>query len=473
MSAQASYQQGAPARLALDDSDAEDEVLASEYKEQAQYGDDDELERVASSGPQDLQAQLAAAAQPLEYGATLETKIASYDSYCNLFHYILNSDGPVDLEVPNYYWAWEVIDEFIYQFNSFCAYRQKVALKQDNDEDAQILRENPNTWGCYSVLNVLYSLIQRSQIQEQLEARKRGEDPAAYAGEYGNRPLYQMLGYFSLVGLLRVHCLLGDFSMALKTLDNIELNKKSMFARVMAAQFSTYYYVGFSYMMMHRYTDAIRMFTHILIYISRTKNFQKNAQYDSIAKKSDQMYALVAICVALNPTRLDDTVHSALREKYGEQFARMQLGGPESLPIFEELFRQACPRFISPTAPDFENPSINVDTIEHHLSIFMEEVKNNMWSPTVRSYLKLYTTMDIKKLAGFLEIDADTLRGWLLVNKQRSKQVRHTEGGLLDGDVVTTNDLDYAMQGDLIHVSEAKVGRRLVDWYLRNLSRTY
>ncbi|KAG9552085.1 hypothetical protein KCU79_g12871, partial [Aureobasidium melanogenum] len=81
--------------------------------------------------------------------------------------------------------------------------------------------------------------------------------------------------------------------------------------------------------------------------------------------------------------------------------------------------------------------------------------------------------MDIKKLAGFLEIDADTLKGWLLVNKQRSKQVRHTEGGLLDGDVVTTNDLDYAMQGDLIHVSEAKVGRRLVDWYLRNLSRTY
>ena len=97
----ASYQQGAPVRAPQDDSDVEDEVLASEYKDQVQYGDDDELERVASSGPQDLQAQLAAAAQPLEYGATLETKIASYDSYCNLFHYILNSDGPVDLEVPN------------------------------------------------------------------------------------------------------------------------------------------------------------------------------------------------------------------------------------------------------------------------------------------------------------------------------------------------------------------------------------
>ena len=63
---------------------------------------------------------------------------------------------------------------------------------------------------------------------------KRGEDASLYAGEYGNRPLYKMLGYFSIIGLLRVHCLLGDFSLALKTLDDIELNKKAMFARVMA-----------------------------------------------------------------------------------------------------------------------------------------------------------------------------------------------------------------------------------------------
>ncbi|GAB7350611.1 hypothetical protein MBLNU459_g1178t1 [Dothideomycetes sp. NU459] len=471
---QAGYQQGAPGRLPADDSDVEEEALANDYQEQVRYEEND-LERVPSlgSGPQDLQGQLVGAAQPLEYGATLETKIASYDSYCNLFHYILNSDGPVDLEVPSYYWAWEVIDEFIYQFNSFCAHRQKVALKQDNEEDITVLRENPNTWGCYSVLNVLYSLIQRSQISEQLAAKKRGEDGALYAGEYGNRPLYQMLGYFSIVGLLRVHCLLGDFSLALKTLDDIELNKKSMFARVMAAHFSTYYYVGFSYMMMHRYSDAIRMFTHILIYVSRTKNFQKNAQYDSIAKKNDQMYALVAICVAFQPTRLDDTIHTALKEKYGEQFTRMQRGGPEALPIFEELFRAACPRFIAPTPPDFDNPAVNIDPIDHHCAVFMEEVKNNMWSPMVRSYLKLYTTMDLNKLAGFLEVKPETLRQWLLINKQRSRQVRHSEGGLLDGDVVNSNDLDYAMQGDLIHVSEAKVGRRLVDWYLRNLSRTY
>jgi len=472
------YQQAASAQLRNDD-DSDEEALANDYREQSSYqeGQYDDLEN-AGGAQQDLHAQLQQAATPLEYGATLETKMQSYDSYCNLFHFILNSDGPVDVEVPSYFWAWDVIDEFIYQFNSFCSYRQKAALQQGtssaiDEEELGVLRENLGTWGCYSVLNVLYSLIQRSQISEQLAAKKRGEDAAAYAGEYGNRSLYQMLGYFSIIGLLRVHCLLGDFSLALKTLDDIELNKKAMFARVMAANFTTYYYIGFSYMMMHRYADALRAFNHILIYVSRTKNFQKGAQYDSITKKNDQMYALVAICVAFYPTRLDDTIHTALKEKYGEQLTRMQRGGPEALPIFEELFRAACPKFISPTPPDFENPHLNPDPIEHQLGIFMNEVKNNMFTPTLRSYLKLYTTMDLTKLAGFLEVDAETLRGWLLVNKQRSRQVRHSENGLLEGEVVNSSDLDYSMEGDLIHVSEAKVGRRLVDWYLRNLARTY
>lgn len=35
-----------------------------------------------------------------------------------------------------------------------------------------------------------------------------------------------MLGYFSIIGLLRVHVLLGDFTLALKVMENIELNQK-------------------------------------------------------------------------------------------------------------------------------------------------------------------------------------------------------------------------------------------------------
>ena len=94
-------------KLVDNESDQEEDALVEDYKEQVHFDDSigmDELDRAASfgpsGGPQDMQAQLAAAATPLEYGAALDTKFASYDSYCNLFHYILNSEGPVELEVP-------------------------------------------------------------------------------------------------------------------------------------------------------------------------------------------------------------------------------------------------------------------------------------------------------------------------------------------------------------------------------------
>lgn len=51
-------------------------------------------------------------------------------------------------------------------------------------------------------------------------------DPDSVAGEFGQNSLYKMLGYFSLIGLLRLHSLLGDYYQALKVLENIDFNKK-------------------------------------------------------------------------------------------------------------------------------------------------------------------------------------------------------------------------------------------------------
>lgn len=103
----APYQTADRQDLVENESDQEEDALVNDYQEQVHYDEGlDELDGSGSYGGsggqfQDMQAQLAAAATPLEYQATLETKFASYDNYCNLFHYILNSDGPVDLEPPS------------------------------------------------------------------------------------------------------------------------------------------------------------------------------------------------------------------------------------------------------------------------------------------------------------------------------------------------------------------------------------
>lgn len=52
-----------------------------------------------------------------------------------------------------------------------------------------------------------------------------------------------------------------------------------MYSRVPECQVTTYYYVGFAYLMMRRYQDAIRVFANILLYIQRTKSMFQRATY--------------------------------------------------------------------------------------------------------------------------------------------------------------------------------------------------
>ncbi|PSN34343.1 Eukaryotic translation initiation factor 3 subunit L [Blattella germanica] len=166
---------------------------------------------------------------------TVEQRFASFMNYCELFNYILDTQEPVPLELPDQ-WLWELVDEFVYQFQSYTQYHGRLQKKT---------KEELEQLGSYKMWNVYAS----------------GGDPDSVAGDYGHHSLYKMLGYFSLVGLMRVHSLFGDYYQAIKVLENIELNKK----------ISTSYYVGFAYMMMRRYSDAIRTFSSILLYIQRTK----------------------------------------------------------------------------------------------------------------------------------------------------------------------------------------------------------
>lgn len=52
-----------------------------------------------------------------------------------------------------------------------------------------------------------------------------------------------------------------------------------MYSRVPECQITTYYYVGFAYLMMRRYQDAIRVFANILLYIQRTRNMFQRTTY--------------------------------------------------------------------------------------------------------------------------------------------------------------------------------------------------
>ena len=117
---------------------------------------------------------------------------------------------------------------------------------------------------------------------------------------------------------------------------------------------------------------------------------------------------------------------------------------------FEACFTFSCPKFLSPVPPAYD--AVNFDSDNHHkveivqisrirlivikllqeplklqLKVFMEEVQQQLMLPTIRSYLKLYTTMPLDKMAGFMEMPVEEFRNHLLAFKHKMKNVVWTK----------------------------------------------
>lgn len=168
----------------------------------------------------------------------------------------------------------------------------------------------------------------------------------------------------------------------------------------------------------------------------------------------------------------------------------------EGIPAFEELFLYACPKFISANPPPYEDPELltayiedpPMEPVQRHLGLFLSEVRAQAPVPTLRSFLKLYTSLDASKLANFLDADEEEMVQQMMVMKQASRSVSRVENekGLLDGQTISTSDLDFVIDEvnsqfihpitfcshlrlkNMVHIAESTVGRRYAGWFIRN-----
>lgn len=401
---------------------------------------------------------------------TLEQRCESWDNYCALFGVILH--GNVNMQLPNL-WLWEMVDEFIYQFQSFCQYRGKLSTK--TPDELELLKRCDQVWNVLGVLNYLQALIDKSEIVDTLAKEREGEDGFSSNDgyDYSASNVLRLLGYFSMVGLLRVHCLIGDYRSAVKAVEHIDLDKLGMFTKVPGCYITTLYYTGFALMMQKRYCDANRTFNTVLLYIQRTKQYhQRSVIYDQILKKNEQIYALVAICLSICPASvkfLDEGCAQVLREKYNDKMVKMAAG---EIALYDELFSYACPKFITPCPPSFEDPTVNVnqEAFRLQLGLFIDDIKPQAVLPTMRSFLKLYTTISIKKLATLLELDEYSVRTTLFSLKQKSRQPCIVPGrSALYFEWQTATDIDFYIDGDMVHVVDNKVQRQFGDYFATHI----
>ncbi|KAK4730337.1 hypothetical protein R3W88_023325 [Solanum pinnatisectum] len=397
---------------------------------------------------------------------TLRQRIDSWDNYCSLFQVVLH--GVVNMQLPNQ-WLWDMVDEFVYQFQAFCQYRAK--MKSKTAEEIALLRQFDQAWNVYGVLNFLQALVEKSTIIQILEREKEGLEEFTATDGYdysGGSNVLKVLGYFSMIGLLRVHCLLGDYHTGLKCLRPIDITQQGVYTSVIGSHIATIYHYGFANLMLRRYVEAIHEFNKILLYIYKTKQYhQKSPQYEQILKKNEQMYALLAIALSLCPQvkLVEETVNSQLREKYGEKMARMLRYDEEASALYDELFSYACPKFITPSAPSFEEPLVNYnqDAYRLQLKMFLYEVKQQQLLAGVRTYLKVYSTISLGKLANYMDLDEPNLRAVLMTYKHKTHAVDS------DGKIISNADVDFYIDEDMVRVVESKSAKKYGDYFLRQI----
>lgn len=206
-------------------------------------------------------------------------RIEGWNVYRELLDEILDEDN-IESSRPSFFllpdWAFDILHEFVYQFQGFCQFKAAVhatALKHkipvDGDapsnaphhlvENLTVLSQNKDAWSSDQVMGYLTKLI--------------------FVGATSKIPGYQYLGIFASIALSRLECLLGDYRGCLQAVNGVMNDEFSVTHEgetagsveivnsVVPARLSYAYHAGVAYLMLRRYKDATRTLGDICSFV--------------------------------------------------------------------------------------------------------------------------------------------------------------------------------------------------------------
>ncbi|KAF2286958.1 hypothetical protein GH714_036230 [Hevea brasiliensis] len=100
------------------------------------------------------------------------------------------------------------------------------------------------------------------------------------------------------------------------------------------------------------------------------------------------------------------------------------------------------------------------DAYRLQLKLFLYEVKQQQLLSGVRTFLKVYSTISIAKLANYMEADEPTLRTILMVSKHKTHAI------YFEGKILSNADVDFYIHDDMIHVIESKPSKLYGNYFL-------
>jgi len=167
------------------------------------------------------------------------------------------------------------------------------------------------------------------------------------------------------------------------------------------------------------------------------------------------MVALLAILTHVCPPTglVEDSLLRVIREKHGPQLSKVDSGEDS----YEDLFVFACPKFIS--------PALEGDAYKLQILQFGKEMEAQHSSRKLRSYMKLYTSIAVSKLAAFNDMEEEEFLPLLLSFKHRMRQLEE------DGSYKSALDIHYHLSNDTVHVDEAEKQRRFENYFMAQIAQ--
>ena len=182
-------------------------------------------------------------------------------------------------------WIFEIMHEFVYQFQGF--YQHRTQVKSRTTSDIETLKANPASWAVETVMFYLHNLIRVGSV------KNAGQVQATF-------------GHFASASLSRLECLLGDYHSCLSALAPFDLfDRSEIFYEVFSARLNVFYHAGISYFALRRYGDCVSVFQVMCSDINRgmkTGVLKHLAGYDQFGKLHEKMLALIAIVTNIFPS---------------------------------------------------------------------------------------------------------------------------------------------------------------------------
>ena len=186
------------------------------------------------------------------------------------------------------------------------------------------------------------------------------------------------------------------------------------------------------------------------------------------------MIALLAILSHISPkSYVDDNIANVVHEKHANNLSKIETGEEG----YEELFIFACPKFVNPAVPDYAAalqpgcPAMPYDQDAYKLQVqhFMNEMASQACLRKMRSYMSLYTSIEVEKLASFNDMKVEEFQPWLTCFKHKMRQLERNSGSGGEDTMGTALDIHYNVVGDVVHVDEAEKTRRFETFFMKQI----